>query len=196
MQKVWDWFIQRADTKNARFWLALLAFSESSFFIIPPDILLIAMLSARAGRWVYLSILTTVFSILGAMVGYLIGAFIFVPVADPIISFYGLSEEFAYVGQLYANGTFWLVFTAAFTPIPFKVFVLSGGFFNVPFIPFITASILGRGARFFMVAGIAHFFGPTVAERFIKDFKYITFIFVVLLAVFVAVWFDVPEWFF
>ncbi len=196
MQKVWNWFIKRADTKNARFWLALLAFSEASFFVIPPDVLLIAMLSARAGRWVYLSVLTTIFSILGAIVGYLIGALIFVPVADPIISFYGLSKEFAQVGQMYANGTFWLVFTAAFTPIPFKVFVLSGGFFNVPFIPFIVASVIGRGARFFMVAGVAHFFGPIVAEKFIKDFKYITFIFVILLAVFVAVRFDVPEWFF
>lgn len=192
MRRSWDWFVEKAKTKHAQMWLMALSFSESSFFLIPPDVLLIAMLSAGAGRWVYLSFITSLSSVLGAVFGYLIGAFVFVSVAEPLITLYGLTEEFAHVGELYTQGTFWVVLAAAFTPIPFKVFVLSGGFFTVPFIPFILASILGRSARFFLVGWLAHTFGPRAAESFIENFKYITFVFVVLAAIALTVYFDVP----
>lgn len=193
MHKSWEWFQGKAKTKHAQMWLAILAFTESSFFLIPPDVLLIAMLSARSGRWVYLASITSLFSVLGAVFGYLVGAYVFVPIAEPIIALYALADEFAYVGSLYTQGTFWVVFTAAFTPIPFKVFVLSGGFFGVPFFPFIVAAILGRSARFFLVGWLADTFGPKVAETFIEHFKYVTFVFVVLLAIALTVYFDLPN---
>jgi membrane protein YqaA with SNARE-associated domain len=141
-----------------------MSFAESSFFLIPPDVLLIAILAARAGRWVYYATLTTVSSVAGAVFGYLLGLYVFEPLVRPVIQLYGLTDEFAHVGTLYAESTFLAVFTAAFTPIPFKVFVLAGGFFAVQFIPFILASILGRGMRFFLVAWVAHRYGPQTAE--------------------------------
>lgn len=189
MQKVWNWFKSKSESKNARTWLALLSFSESSFFIIPPDILLIAMLSAGAKSWTRLSAITSVGSIFGAIFGYFIGAFVFDTIAQPIISFYGLMNEFAYVGTLYSHGAFWVVLTAAFTPIPFKVFVLSSGFFNVPFLPFILASTIGRSTRFFLVGWISKKYGAFVAENFIKNFKFITYIAIFLFTIALIMYF-------
>lgn len=196
MQRSWEWFQEKAKTKHAQMWLVALSFSESSFFLIPPDVLLIVMLSARAGRWVYLSSITALSSVLGAIFGYVIGAFVFVPVAEPLIALYSLTDEFAYVGSLYTQGTFWVVLAAAFTPIPFKVFVLSGGFFSVPFVPFILAAILGRSARFFLVGWLSDRFGPQVAEAFIENFKYLTIVFVIISTIALTVYFDVPNLFF
>jgi len=196
MRRSWEWFQQRATSAHARAWLALLAFSESSFFLIPPDVLLIAMLAARAGRWVQLAAITSVASLAGAVAGYLIGAFVFEPLAQPIIEFYSLTEEFAHVGDLYSKSTFWAVLLAAFTPIPYKVFVLAGGFFMVPLVPFLLASALGRSARFFLIAWLSHKFGPRAAELFIENFKFITLIVLVLCAIVASVYFDLPALFF
>lgn len=171
----------------------LLSFSESSFFLIPPDVLLIAMLSARVGKWIRLATITSLASVLGAAFGYLIGAYVFVPVAQPIIAFYSLTEEFAYVGSLYTQGTFWVVLAAAFTPIPFKVFVLSGGFFLVPFPQFILASILGRSGRFFLVGWLSNKFGPRVAEAFIENFKLVTAIAVLIVILVLSIFFWFPH---
>lgn len=164
MRKCWEWFQARATSKHAEAWLAVMSFSESSFFLIPPDVLLIAILSAQAGRWVYYAVLTTVSSVAGAVFGYALGYYVFEPLVQPLIELYGLATEFAHVGALYEESTFISVFTAAFTPIPFKVFVLAGGFFKVPLIPFVLASIMGRGMRFFIVAWLSHRYGPRGAE--------------------------------
>jgi len=196
MRRSWEWFQQRATSAHARAWLALLALSESSFFLIPPDVLLIAMLAARAGRWVQLAAITSVASLAGAVAGYLIGAFVFEPLAQPIIEFYSLTEEFAHVGDLYSKSTFWAVLLAAFTPIPYKVFVLAGGFFMVPLVPLLLASALGRSARFFLIAWFSHKFGPRAAELFIENFKFITLIVLVLCAIVASVYFDLPALFF
>ena len=168
MRRGWEWFQARATSTHARAWLVALSFSESSFFLIPPDVLLIAMLAARAGRWVYYATLTTLASVAGALFGYYLGALVFLPIAQPLITFYGLTEAFTHVGSLYEASTFWTVLTAAVTPIPFKVFVLAGGFFSVPLVPFLLASLVGRGARFFAVAWIAHHYGPTSADLILK----------------------------
>ncbi len=196
MRKGWKWFEEKAKSKYARLWLFLISFSESSFFLIPPDFLLMALLAARSGRWAYLAFITSLASVLGAIFGYLIGYFVFEPVAQPLITLYSLTEEFALVGDLYTKSTFLAVLTAAFTPIPFKVFVLAGGFFGIPFIPFILASILGRGARFFLVAYISHAFGPRVTERILKDFEFYTLIVCIVASVFFASYFNIPEVFF
>jgi membrane protein YqaA with SNARE-associated domain len=182
VRRTWEWFQARAASRHAQAWLVLLSFSESSFFLIPPDILLIPLLAARAGNWLYYVALTTGSSVLGALFGYVLAAGFFELVGQPIIDLYGLHEQFAYVGALYNESTFWAVFTAAFTPIPFKVFVLAGGFFTVPFIPFIVASILGRGLRFLIVGYLAHRFGPQAAELFLSYFNKITIAAVALVA--------------
>jgi membrane protein YqaA with SNARE-associated domain len=188
MRKAWEWFQARAASKHAEAWLAALSFSESSFFLIPPDALLIPMLAAGAGRWVRLALITTVASVVGAIFGYIVGYFFFEQVAEPIIAMYSLTEEFAHVGSLYAQGTFIIVLLAAFTPIPFKVFVLAGGFFAVPFTPFLLASMLGRGGRFFLVAWLAHRFGPRAAQLFLANFKLATVVAVTFLGL-AALWY-------
>ena len=191
MRKAWEWFQARAASKHAEAWLASLSFSESSFFLIPPDALLIPMLAAGAGKWIRLALITTFASVAGAIFGYLVGHLFFEQIAEPIISAYGLAEDFAYVGGLYAQGTFIVVLLAAFTPIPFKVFVLAGGFFGVPFVPFVAASVVGRGGRFFLVAWLAHRFGPRAAQLFLAHFKVATIMVIILLSL-VALWYFDP----
>lgn len=192
MKRLWEWFAEKAKTKHAEGWLVAVSFSESSFFIVPPDVLLIAMLSARAGRWAYYAFLTSLASVLGAIFGYLIGFFVFVPIAQPIIDFYHLSEEFSQVGKYFVDSTFLAVLTAAFTPIPFKVFVLAGGFFKVPILPFLAGSIIGRSVRFFGVAWVSHKFGPMVAEKYIENFNYVTIVIVIIALIVLSVLFDLP----
>jgi membrane protein YqaA with SNARE-associated domain len=196
MRRSWKWFQEKAKTKHAQVWLGVISFCEASFFPIITDVFLIPILSARVGRWKYYAFIVSITSVLGAMFGYALGFYVFEPVVQPMLTLYGFTEEFAYVGTLYANSTFWSVLTAAFTPIPFKVFVLAGGFFGVPLVPFLLASIIGRSARFYLVAWLADRFGPRVAEKFIQHFNQITIIIFVLFAVVLAIYFDVPELFF
>lgn len=148
------------------------------------------MLAAGAERWLYLAFLTSIGSILGAVFGYVIGLMVFEPIAQPIVDFYHLTDEFAYVGTLFADSTFWVVLTAAFTPIPYKVFVLSGGFFAVPFIPFILATVIGRSTRFLLVAWLSHRYGPRAAELFIAHFNKATVAVVVIVFAFLVFHFD------
>ncbi len=183
MRRSWEWFQNKAKTKHARVWLFVISFCEASFFPIITDVFLIPVLVTRAGKWTYYAFLVSVASVLGAIFGYILGMFVFEPIVQPLLSFYGFTEEFAYVGKLYSQGTFLVVLTAAFTPIPFKVFVLAGGFFSVPFIPFIIASTIGRSARFFLVAWLSHKYGPRVAEKFIQHFNYVTIVIAILLVV-------------
>jgi membrane protein YqaA with SNARE-associated domain len=181
--RFWRWFEERSHSPYAAWWLGALAFAESSFFPIPPDILLVAMLSGKATRWVRLALITTAGSLLGALVGYGIGLLFFDTLGAPLVSFYGLTEQFARVGALYGTSTFWVVFSAAFTPIPFKVFVLAGGFFAVPFAPFMFAAALGRSMRFFLVAWLARRFGPRGAELFLAYFDRVTLVLVLVLII-------------
>ncbi len=189
MRRSWEWFKGKAHSKHVRTWLAIISFCEASFFPIITDVFLIPVLAARTGRWTYYAFLVSVASVLGAVFGYALGMFVFEPVVQPLLTLYGFTDEFAHVGVLYSESTFWTVFAAAFTPIPFKVFVLAGGFFSVPFIPFLLASVVGRSARFFLVSFLSHKYGPKVAEKFIQYFNHITVVFVVLLSVFAFFYF-------
>lgn len=189
LTRYWHWFQERAASRHAQAWLAILSFTESSFFLIPPDVLLIPILAAGSGRLLYYVALTTGASVLGAVFGYILAAGFFDVMGQPIIALYQLESEFAYVESLYAASTFWVVFTAAFTPIPFKVFVLAGGFFGVPFLPFLAASVLGRGLRFLLVGFLAHRFGPGAAELFLVRFKWVTILVGILVAVGAFVYF-------
>ncbi len=193
MKGLWKWFQGKAGSKYAQFWLIALSFGETVCLPLISEMLLIPILAARAGRWRYYAMLTTLASIVGAVVGYLLGLYVFEPVVQPLIHFYNLSEQFAYVGELYAGNVFLSVLTAAFTPIPFKVFVLAGGFFKVAFLPFMIATVVGRGLRFYLVAWIANKFGPRVAERYMDHFNYITIVVLLLVAIVAAVYFDLPE---
>lgn len=186
------WFKKRAHGTHAKAWLVLLSFSEASFFIVPPDVLLIAILMAGASRWILYATITTVASLAGGIFGYFIGFLFFDAVGFRIIEFYHLAEQMKEIQLLYHNNAFWVVVTAAFTPIPYKLFTLSAGFFKINIIVFITASIFGRGLRYFLVAYITKLFGGKITRLLLKYFNIITVIviavivIIILLSVFVA----------
>lgn len=185
----WEWFKARAHGTHARAWLAFLSFSESSFLFIPPDFLLIAILLAGSQRWLGYALLTTLASIAGALFGYVIGAFFFASVGQELINLYGLSEEFARVGALFSTNTFWVMFTAAFTPIPYKVFVLAAGFFRINIWIFLIASIVGRAMRYTLIAYITHRFGEHAARLVLVHANRATVIVLALAALAALVWY-------
>lgn len=168
-QRLTRWFTARAHGRHAQAWLAVLAFTESSFFVVPPDALLVAMLLAGADRWRWFALLTTLASVAGAIAGYAIGWLFYDTIGAAIIAFYGLEQEIALVERYFDATAFWTIFAAAFTPIPYKVFVLAGGFFKINFALFVLASIAGRGIRFFLVAYLVRRYGSgflAVASRY------------------------------
>jgi len=186
----WEWFRERADSRHARVWLALIFFSEASFLLIIPDLFLIALALARPHRWFSYAMIATLASVSGGLFGYLVGAFFFDAVGVRIIDFYRLAEEAAQVKALYDRNTFWIVFTAAFTPIPYKVFVLAGGFLKVNVFLFVLASFLGRGLRFFMVGYVTKRFGEHVLYVL---FRYLNIATVVLVVIIIAFFFNYPR---
>ena len=170
-----NWFTARAHGAHVRFWLAALTFSESSFFPIPTVTFLIPILLAGAKRWLYYALFTTFFSVLGGIFGYFVGAFFFDTIGASIVSFYGLTEEMVEVQSGFNRNAFLVVFIGAFTPLPYKLFVLSAGFLKVPFLSFILASILGRGLQFFSISFTLHLFGEHIARSLFKYFTVIVF---------------------
>lgn len=155
----WEWFVERAQGVHTKAWLFALSFTESSVFIIPPDPLLIAVLLAGSSRWLYYATLTTVASVLGALFGYILGATFFDLLGEPLIALYGWRDEFLLVQELFSRDAMGILLLAAFTPIPYKVFVLAAGFLSVnPFV-FLATAVIGRGVRYFLVAYATHRFG-------------------------------------
>lgn len=169
-----QWFKARAHGRHARTSLLVLSFSEAIFFPLPIDPFLIAILLAGAGRWIYYAALTTVASVLGGVVGYGIGLVFFDTVGIRIVEFYRLSSEMATVHAYYDRNAFLAIFLGAFTPLPYKIFVLSGGFFKIDFLPFLFASIVGRGLRYGIVAWLTARFGAHVVSVFLRYFNVVT----------------------
>jgi membrane protein YqaA with SNARE-associated domain len=148
-------------------YLAALSFAESSFFPIPPDVMLAPMVLAQRHRAWFLATLTTVWSVLGGVAGYLIGMFLFNIVAQPMIQFYEAEATFDAARAQFQEHGVWIVFLAGFTPIPYKLFTISAGLASMSLLPFVAASLVGRGARFFLVAGLISAGG----ERFEKQLR-------------------------
>ena len=163
-QKVLIWSRHR----HAERYLAGLSFAESSFFPIPPDVMLAPMaLANRQRAWRY-ALITTLFSVLGGIAGYLIGYYLFEEVGLPVIEFYHAEEKFAGLKNWFDQYGAWVVFLAGFSPIPYKIFTVGAGVMSLGWLPFVVASLIGRGARFFLVAG-AVVFGGDRLENFFND---------------------------
>lgn len=155
--------------RHAPRYLAGLSFAESSFFPVPPDVMLAPMAMAQPQRALSYALLTTVASTLGGMLGYLIGWSAFAAI-EPLLHQAGYWEEYRRAAAWFAEWGFWAVFLAGFSPIPYKVFTISAGVGGMPFLPFVLASLIGRGARFFLVAGLMAWGGPrmeALLHRFI-----------------------------
>lgn len=149
--------------RHAPRYLTALSFAESSFFPIPPDVMLAPMALARPEKAWYYAMLTTIASVLGGMLGYLIGVFAF-EMVEPLIRDLGYWDEYREAGQWFETWGFWAVFLAGFSPIPYKIFTISAGVIGMSFLPFLLASAVGRGTRFFLVAGLMRWGGPQMEE--------------------------------
>lgn len=181
LKKLYFWTLHWAGTKYSPWALFLIAFAESSFFPIPPDVLLIPMVVARPKKFLRIATICTLGSILGALLGYYIGWGLYEAVGKPIIQTYHLQEEVALVGAKYQANAFWAIFTAAFTPIPYKVFTISAGLFKISLETLIMASIIGRAGRFFFVAGALRIWGARIAHSIERNFNVFSIMFVILL---------------
>lgn len=176
--KLRDWIIKSADSPHAKWWLLFISFAEASFFPIPPDILLIAILGARQEhKWIYYSFITTAGSVLGGAFGFAIGFLLFDSVGQYLISVYNLGHYMDVVQDLFKENAFWAIFIAGFTPIPYKIFTISAGFFGINFITFIIASIVSRPLRFFAVGYIMKVFGDDMSKFAFKYFNILTLLF-------------------
>lgn len=182
------WFIGFASRAHADAWLAFFSFAESSFFPIPPDFLLIAILLAHPSRWLYRAVITTASSVAGGLFGYLIGAVFFDTIGEWIVALYHLEDEMETVGRLFADNAFLAIFTAALTPIPYKVFTIASGFFGISIPIFIIGSILGRGMRFFAVAYLTKRWGGYLGERAARLVSAFSFAAVLALLFLILLW--------
>ena len=160
--------LEFAAHKSSRYYLALVSFIESSFFPIPPDVMIIPMVISKKSDFIKIFIITTIFSVLGGMLGYLIGAFFF-DFGSQIMSFYGYENKLSNIKENLVNSDgfyAWLgiLFLAGFTPLPYKVFTIASGLISFNFFIFIFISLVSRGLRFFIVSYLSYKFGNLFTE--------------------------------
>lgn len=174
------WAEERAGGKHARRWLAVLSFTESSFFPIPPDVLLAGMIALGARDWRRLAWVTTLASALGGAFGYLIGVVFYGAVGVGLVEFYDLHDELLIVKGYFNDNAFFAIFISAFTFIPYKLFTIAAGLFKINFWVFIIASLLGRGLRFFLVAYVTRLYGKRILDTALKYFNILSALFIAL----------------
>lgn len=188
VKRLYDWVLSWGNSRWGWLALFLLAVAESSIFPIPPDVLLIALclgVTARSFRYAGLCLAG---SIIGAVIGYGIGFFLwqntageYTALAEFFFRHVFSMESFVEVGDLYDRYNFWIVFTAGFTPLPYKLFTITGGLFHINFAMFILASIISRGLRFFLIAGLIWKFGAPIKNFIDKYFNLLAIAFTILL---------------
>lgn len=181
LSRLYDWVLRWSKTPYGTWALFVLAFCESSFFPIPPDVLLITLSVVLPKKSLRYALVCSVGSILGGSFGYLIGWQFMATVGDAIIRFYGFTDKYEYIRQLYSLYDAWVVGIAGFTPIPYKVFTITAGAFRINFIVFLLASAVSRSARFFIVGGLIYLFGPKIQTFIERYFNALAIIFIILL---------------
>lgn len=180
-RRLYDWTLRWADAPQALAALALVALAEASFFPIPPDVLLIAIVAARPPVWLRAAAACSAGSLVGAAIGYGIGATLMAAVGEPIIAFYNAREHWDQFVVLVDRWGVWFLAAAAFTPIPFKVATIAAGATTMPLAPFLVTSLIGRAARFFLVAGLLRIFGAPIRAAIESHFNLATLLFLAAL---------------
>ena len=182
VRRLYDWVLHWAETRYGTPALGALAFAESSFFPVPPDVLLIALAVSKPKRSFRYAAVCSAASVVGGFFGYLIGFALMEAVGYPLLEAYGYLSPFEALVEKMRDYEFWGVLLAALTPIPYKVFTIAAGAVKMNLLLFALASVIGRSARFFAVAGLIRLFGPSVKRLIDRYFNLATFIFFVLLA--------------
>lgn len=180
-KRLYRWILKWAESRYGSWALFAVAFAESSFFPVPPDALLLPLCLGDRKKSFRFALICTVGSVLGGIVGYLIGWALYAPVAEPVISGLGLSTDFEYVRGLYHEYAGLAVAAAALTPLPYKLFTIGAGLCGVNFFVFVLASVLFRGMRFFAEAAFIWKFGERIRGFIERYFWLATVLFFVLL---------------
>ena len=162
ISQLYDRVLALASHRHASLYLGGVSFTEAIFIPIPPDLLLIPMALANKQKAWRLAVITTLTSVLGGLVGYLIGAYLFDSIGKALIDFYGLSEQFDSLAYWYDTYGIWVVLVSGFLPIPYKVFTIASGVFAMALTPFLVGSLIGRATRFFAVSAFCYWFGDAV----------------------------------
>ena len=190
IRDLYDWILKWSDSKYGTVALVVLAFSESSFFPIPPDVLLIALALGSRSKAIQYGVLCSIGSIVGAIFGYGIGQFLWWSgegaFSGMAIFFFdaipGFTRDMFYqIQDKYETWNFWIIFTAGFTPIPFKLFTITSGAFSINFPMFIIASTISRSARFLLVSGLIWKYGAPIQEFIDRYFNKLAILFTILL---------------
>ncbi len=181
LRALYDWTIRMADHPRALWVLAVVSFAESSVFPIPPDVLMIPMILARPSRAWLVALVALVTSVLGGLLGYAIGALAYESIGQPILESLGKADSMAEFNTRFNDFGFWAVLVAGMTPFPYKVITIMSGWTGMPLATFIATSILARGLRFFLVAGLLWKFGTPVRDFIERRLGLVTIVFIALL---------------
>ena len=174
LKRLYEWMLEKAGHPQASKWLAGISFAESSFFPIPPDVMLAPMCLAKPEKSFWYALICTIASVCGAVLGYAIGFFLFETIGIAILDFYGLADKFDVFAQNFNDQGWVVVLLAGFTPLPFKVITIAAGSTAMPLYVLIAAAVIARSARFFLVAALLRFFGPPMKAWIDKNFAIAT----------------------
>lgn len=180
-RRIYDWTISWADRPGGAWALFFIAVAESSFFPIPPDVLLLALCVGAPKKAFRFALICTVGSIIGGVIGYGIGYWGYEVIGEPIVQAYHGEAVMAKVKEWYEEYGFMGNLAAAITPIPYKLFTIASGAFDFSFFSFLVSSIIGRSIRFFFVSGLLYFFGAKVKVFIEKYFDWLAILFTILL---------------
>jgi membrane protein YqaA with SNARE-associated domain len=184
-RRLYDWVIHFAHTPQGERALFLLSFAESSFFPVPPDVLLAPLTLGAPKKWFRFALSCSIASVLGGFFGYLIGMFMWNQISGWVFAHMGgvgfTPENFEKFQQGYQKYDFWIVFTCGFTPLPYKVCTITAGIAKISFLGFVIASVTSRSTRFFMVAGLFGWKGEAIRPVIEKYFNWLSLAFMVLL---------------
>ncbi len=181
VKATYDYMINLASRPNAMYFLFVVAFIESSFFPIPPDVMLIPMVLATPAKAWRIATVATIASVLGGAFGYAIGVFFFDLIARPILTFYGYMHQFDVFKEYYHEWGAWIVFGAGVTPFPYKVITIASGVVHLDFVVFMLASVVARGFRFYLVAWLLKKFGEPMKDYIEKNLGMLSILFMALL---------------
>lgn len=184
LRRLYDWTMSLARTRHAERSLAGISFAESSFFPIPPDVLLIPMVLAERAKWLRYALICTIASVLGGLLGYFIGAVLFDTLGRPILEFYGYMDKFEDFQEAFNKwGLLIVLIFGGLTPLPYKVITIASGVTGLSLPVFILSSIAARGTRFFLVAWLLHYFGEPI-RTFIE--KHLSLLFTLFMALLIG----------
>lgn len=181
LHRLFEWTMSLAAHRRARLALALVAFAESSFFPVPPDVMIVPMVLADRRRAFLIATICTVASVLGGIAGYLIGALAFDAIGRPLIEFYGAGDKFAQFQAWYDEWGLMIVLAAGLTPLPYKVFTIASGVFALNPVLFIVGSVLSRGIRFFAEAALLWAIGEPIRAFVENNLRFVSIAFFALL---------------